>query len=105
MGAFALVLPVIRLIGEADEHKYIGTDNVFDATMVNDGWLLRLLIHPHNDGYHLTHHLWPGVPHHRLGRLHTLLEDVDPEHYARQIRRRTRILEDPLPARARADAA
>jgi len=99
MGAFVLVLPVIRLIGEADEHKYRGTDNVFDATMINDGRLLGLLIHPHNDGYHLVHHLWPSVPHHKLGRLHALLEETDPERYAARVRRRGRVLEDPPPLR------
>ena len=27
---------------------------------------LRWFIHPHNNGYHLTHHLMPAVPYYRL---------------------------------------
>lgn len=28
----------------------------------------RWIIHPHNNGYHLTHHLMPSIPYHRLAR-------------------------------------
>jgi fatty acid desaturase len=97
--AYAAVLPVLRLIGEAGEHRYIGARSVMDSTVINDGPVHRLLIHPHNDGLHVTHHLWPGVPHHRLRELHELLERLDPEGYARQVRRRTRILSEPPPLR------
>lgn len=104
VGGFVLVLPVLRFIGEAGEHQYTGAENLFDATMVNDGWVHRMLIHPHNDGYHVTHHLWPGVPHHKLRQLHRLLEQADPEGYARRLRRRTRILEEPPPSQGDAVA-
>ena len=33
---------------------------------------LRWLIHPRNDGYHLTHHLMPAVPYHRLPQAHAM---------------------------------
>lgn len=35
--------------------------------------LIRRLLHPHNNGYHLTHHLLPGIPHHALPAAHKIL--------------------------------
>jgi fatty acid desaturase len=35
---YALVLPVIRMIGEAGEHRYLAGDTVFNATISNLGW-------------------------------------------------------------------
>ncbi|MDQ1745336.1 MAG: hypothetical protein QOE23_3675 [Pseudonocardiales bacterium] len=92
---FLLVLPMIRLIGEASEHVYAGTDTVFDATISNLGRWQRLVVHPHNDGYHTVHHLWPGVPHHALRSLHEALIEHDPDGYGRRLRVRTRLLEVP----------
>mgnify|MGYP003472294977 CR=1 FL=1 len=33
---------------------------------------VRWLIHPRNNGYHLTHHLLPAVPYYRLPQAHAL---------------------------------
>ena len=38
----------------------------------------RFFIAPHNVGYHLEHHLYPGVPYYHLPRLHKLLMDLLP---------------------------
>jgi fatty acid desaturase len=44
----------------------------FTRDMVCHGpW--RWIIHPRNNGYHLTHHLLPAVPYYRLPEAHTLL--------------------------------
>ena len=40
--------------------------------------LLSRFLHPHNNGYHLTHHLLPGVPCYKLAEAHSLLLDWQP---------------------------
>ncbi|MET8810495.1 fatty acid desaturase family protein [Streptomyces sp. NPDC004549] len=94
-----VVLPVLRLVAEADEHVYSDSDTVFDATISNVGLMQRVLVHPHADGYHTVHHLWPGIPHHSLRRTHAMLMERDPE-YARRIRIRRGVLETPRAAAA-----
>lgn len=37
---------------------------------------LRWLVHPRNDGFHLTHHLMPAVPYHRLPQAHALFRET-----------------------------
>jgi fatty acid desaturase len=93
--AYLLTLPVIRFIGEASEHIYSTTTTVFDATLSNLGFFQRLVIHPHNDGYHTVHHMWPGVPHHQLRRLHEQLTVADSENYGKRLRQRTRVIQQP----------
>jgi fatty acid desaturase len=97
-GAYFLVLPVIRFVAESGEHMYRGTTTVFDATISNVGLAHRVIFHPHGDGYHTVHHMWPGVPHHQIARLHRLLLANDPQ-YATTLRMRTRILQQPLTPR------
>lgn len=93
--AHALALPIIRFVGESNEHIYTGATTMADATISNLGWAQRLIFHPHNDGYHTVHHLWPGVPHHQLRRLHTLLMKKDPEGFGSVVRIRAGLLRKP----------
>lgn len=103
---FLVVLPWQRFIAEAAKHQYEGQDTVFDATISNVGFFHELLLHPHNDGYHLLHHLFPGIPHHQLKRAHHGLAKLDPAGYGEALRVRTHVLEDPEPSRqVRADQA
>lgn len=95
LAGFAAALPILRFIAESSEHVYNGSDTVFDATVSNLGTVQRALIHPHNDGYHTVHHMWPGVPHHRLAWLHRRLMQGDPE-YAARLRRRSGVLMTPV---------
>jgi fatty acid desaturase len=99
-GGHTLALPVLRFIGESSEHSYTDADTVFDSTITNLGRLQRWLIHPHSDGYHTVHHLWPGTPHHGLRTLHRALMQADPDGYARRLRVRTRVLSSPSPNRS-----
>jgi len=103
LAAFFLLLPVIRFVGEAGEHLYLGSGTLLSSTINNEGAVHRLLFHPHNDGYHATHHLWPGVPHHRLRALHARLIRLDPSLAGRILRRAT-LLQDPAPTPSPADA-
>ncbi|MFI7275334.1 fatty acid desaturase [Streptomyces sp. NPDC049879] len=89
-----LALPALRFLAESGEHVYREADTVFAATVSNLGFLQRALIHPHGDGHHTVHHLWPGVPHHQLARLHRLLLERNAE-YRTGLRYRTRVLESP----------
>jgi fatty acid desaturase len=91
--SYTLVLPVIRFVGESGEHAYSTTQTVFGATISNIGFWHKILFHPHNDGYHTVHHMWPGVPHHRIKSLHTELMIHDTDSYAKEIRYRTHVLQ------------
>jgi len=49
-------------------------DHLLSASRtVKTNALERFFIAPHNVGYHIEHHLYPGVPYYNLPKLHTLL--------------------------------
>lgn len=53
-------------------------DNLLTSTRtVKPSLLERFFISPHNVGYHLEHHLFPGVPFYNLPKLHRLLMQQD----------------------------
>ena len=101
------ILPIIRFIGESDEHTYElgaeslgareqrGAGTVFDATITSCGRLHALVFHPVNDGYHLTHHLYPTIPYRQLKKAHHYLIKSDPVRYGSRQRYRTRVLQNP----------
>jgi fatty acid desaturase len=92
--AFGLVLPVIRMLGEAGEHRYLAGDTAFNATISNLGWAHRWIIHPHGDGHHSLHHLWSSVPHHQIAKMHLTLAELDAANFAGQIQWRKKVLEN-----------
>ncbi|WP_436495549.1 fatty acid desaturase [Actinokineospora sp. HUAS TT18] len=96
--SYLLVLPVIRLVGESAEHTYSTASTVFDATISNIGLAHRLVFHPHADGFHTVHHLWPGIPHHALRKTHNSLTEQDPECYGNRVRVRYRVNAEIAPA-------
>ncbi|PWW53670.1 fatty acid desaturase [Actinokineospora spheciospongiae] len=93
--AYGLFLPILRLAGESAEHRYTKADTIFGATISNIGIMHRILFHPHGDGYHTVHHLWPGVPHHSLKALHGRLIKEDQECYGKNVKTRRRMIDDP----------
>ena len=49
-------------------------DHLLTSTRtVKTNWMERFFIAPHNVGYHLEHHLYPGVPFFNLPQLHEIL--------------------------------
>jgi fatty acid desaturase len=91
--AFGLVLPVIRMLGEAGEHRFLAGDTAFNATISNLGWAHRWIIHPHGDGHHTLHHLWSSVPHHQIAKMHLTLAELDAANFAANIQWRKKVLE------------
>lgn len=94
IAGYLAALPAIRFVAESGEHVYRESTSVFDATVSNLGLMQRLIFHPHGDGYHTIHHLWPGIPHHRIARLHQILLVRD-QQYATRLRFRTKVLSEP----------
>ena len=89
-----LALPVIRMLGEAGEHRFIAGDTAFNATISNLGWAHRWIIHPHGDGHHSLHHLWSSVPHHQIRKMHLTLAKIDRDNFASMIQWRKKVLEN-----------
>jgi len=69
---FVVYLPM-RFLAEASEHMALGLGSEFATTRNKIGWFQRFVMHPHGDGYHLAHHMYPRIPHQHLARAHRLL--------------------------------
>jgi len=94
LGGLGLALPVIRMLGEAGEHRFLAGDSAFNATISNLGWAHRWIIHPHGDGHHSLHHLWSSVPHHQIRKMHLTLAELDTDNFAAKIQWRKKVLEN-----------
>ncbi len=58
----------------AEHFGELAYDHLLTSTRsVKTNWLERFFISPHHVGYHLEHHLYPGVPYYNLPKLHDLL--------------------------------
>jgi len=75
--ARATVYHAITCFREMCDHFGLQQDGIFSFTrdVATRSWL-RPVIHPHNNGYHLTHHLLPTVPYHELPSVQTLLKTL-----------------------------
>lgn len=71
--ARATTYHAIRVLVELTDHFGLSSTSVLNYTRTAPTSPLRLLIHPHNDSYHLAHHLLPGVPLAHLPAVHKLL--------------------------------
>lgn len=70
---YILVYMPMRFVAEVSEHMALGHGSEFATTRNKLGWFQEYVMHPHGDGYHLVHHLYPRIPHQNLARAHRLL--------------------------------
>lgn len=74
LGARITVFHAITTFREMTDHYGLKPGGIFSFTReIPDHGMLSTLIHPHHNGYHLTHHLFSAVPYHQLPKLHTQL--------------------------------
>ncbi|MBB2931993.1 fatty acid desaturase family protein [Paraburkholderia silvatlantica] len=74
LSARITVFHAITTFREMTDHYGLKPGGIFSFTReIPDHGILSMLIHPHHNGYHLTHHLFPAVPYHQLPALHTQL--------------------------------
>jgi fatty acid desaturase len=74
IAARATVFHLITTFREISDHVGLvpGTLIGFSRNQVSHG-LLTQFFHPHNNGYHLVHHLFPGLPYYTWPQVHQLL--------------------------------
>jgi len=80
--AKATTFHAITMFREMCDHFGLRPGGIYSFTrdtITRGCW--RWLIHPHNNGYHLSHHLMPSVPHYRLPAMQKLLSRLP--NYAR----------------------
>jgi fatty acid desaturase len=69
----ATVFHLITTFREMCDHVGLKPGGIFSFTRdMTTGGFWRRVIHPRNNGYHLTHHLCPAVPYYRLPAAHAL---------------------------------
>ena len=74
LAARATVFVVITLFREMCDHFGRKAGGVFEFSRdITARGALRYIVHPHNNGYHLTHHLLPTVPYYHLPTAHKAL--------------------------------
>jgi len=79
VGAFTSTHMLCTRLRQIGEHAAVPNGQSLDprdhTRTILTQWWERLLIAPHQIGFHLEHHLLPSVPIYRLPRLHKMLVD------------------------------
>jgi fatty acid desaturase len=77
IAAKASVFHAITTFREMIDHYGLESGGIFRHTRETPYLgLLSILIHPHHNGYHLTHHLFPRIPYYHLPRARAHLQQV-----------------------------
>jgi len=77
IAAKASVFHAITTFREMNDHYGLESGGIFKRTRETpDLGVLSVLLHPHHNGYHLTHHLFPHIPYYRLPRAHAQLKQI-----------------------------
>ncbi len=75
---FATLYQLLNRIRLSTEHFNIDETNAFKTRSVIPSFMEKCIFSPHNLGYHLEHHLYPGIPFYNLPKLHDkLINDSD----------------------------
>lgn len=77
-GARLTVFHAIHCFTELSDHVGLDRGTIIGFTRNSPRTLLSLIFHPHNDNYHLVHHLAPRVPLANLGHAHQILLSYEP---------------------------
>ncbi len=70
---FPFFMRIRVLADHAAVHDQYSSSALDHARSTQANWLEKLLLAPHNEHYHLEHHLMPSAPHWNLPKLHALL--------------------------------
>ncbi|NML15935.1 fatty acid desaturase [Azohydromonas sp. G-1-1-14] len=98
--ARATVFHLLTMLREMCDHYGLQPGEVFSFSRdMSCTGLARLVVHPRNNGYHLTHHLLPAVPYYRLRQAHALFQQL-PMYRARAQQCRAYFFGDGAVARA-----
>lgn len=74
MIARGTVFHAVTTFREMTDHYGLTPKGIFQYTReIPTHGFISILLHPHCNGYHLTHHLYPHIPYHQLPRAHALL--------------------------------
>lgn len=77
IAAKATVFHAITTFREMNDHYGLESGGIFRHTRETpDLGVLSTLLHPHHNGYHLTHHLFPHVPYYHLPRANKQLKQI-----------------------------
>lgn len=67
---------LIRTVAEFLDHSGLPVGSISQNTRIiqTSSWVLKKLIHPHNDNFHSLHHFSPSIPNYNLSKAHILIK-------------------------------
>jgi fatty acid desaturase len=80
---YATLYQVLNRLRLTTEHFNIDENHAVNTRSVIPNFIESWTLTPHNLGYHLDHHLYPGVPFYNLPKLHQMLMEY--ENYSKEV--------------------